>query len=200
MYEVELRTLLEDFDSAKEKLDFFAKPVRLNEREVTIFFHNPQKDDFDLRLKLRKNRNFLSFKELSPGNTKKEFESDVSDPGAVYEMLLKSGFKIRMIIPRVKYTYKHGKFEILLNRIIHNIPVLPLIEVETVIDEKGDTKKIEQEIRDFMKNKLNLKNLLDDEKLGEINQEGREMNFDSVSMGDLLDFVSHKKDDLKFSG
>ena len=38
MYEIELRALVDDFDSMKEKLDSIAKVLRADQREVTIFF------------------------------------------------------------------------------------------------------------------------------------------------------------------
>ncbi len=199
MYEVEVRTLVKDFDSFKGKLDSSFEPVKLNQREVTIFFFNPNKDNFDLRLKLRKNRKFLSFKETLPDSAKKEIESDITNPEGIYNLLLKSGFEIKMIIPRVKYTYKHGKFEILLNKIVHDLPVLPLIEVETTVEDKRDADKAENEIRDFMENELGLKNLLNDGKLKKINDSYmKQMEFDSFSIESLLDFVHEKNDDIKF--
>ena len=98
MYEVELRALVKDFDKTKFLLESFANPVDKDKREVTIFFVNSYKEDFDLRLRLHKNRAFLSFKESISKTARKEIETDIEDPVAMFNILLNSGFKIKMII------------------------------------------------------------------------------------------------------
>lgn len=194
MYEIELRTLIDDFGGIKKKLDNLAKPVELGEREVTVFFCNPHQRDFDLRLKINKNRYFLSFKEGSHKTARKEYESDISNPHAVYDLLLKSGFRIKLIVPRVKYTYEYEKFEILLNKII-GLGVG--VEVETTVEERGKVDKIKGEIRDFMNSKLGLTRLIDTKEMERMNRKyGKKMNFENVSVKDMLDYVEGSRETL----
>ncbi len=196
MYEIELRALVDDFDAVKSRLDSLARPVRIGEKEATVFFFNPHQKDFDLRLRMRKNRCFLSFKEGLHKTARKEVESDVSNPHAVYDMLKRAGFKIKFIIARINYAYQYDKFEILLNKITDWGNA---IEVETAIDEDNNSGQIESEIKEFMESKLELSNLLSKEKLNELNEEYmKKIDFEAVMIGDLLDYVNGKKDSLKF--
>lgn len=196
MYEIELRALVDDFEAVKNRLDKFAKPVRLGEREATIFFFNPHQKDFDLRLRMRKNKCFLSFKEGSHKAARKEIESDVSNPAGMYEMLKTAGFKIKLIVARINYAYQYGKFGILLNKITDWGNA---IEVETVVDEDSNSGQIESEIKEFMESRLGLANLLSKERLDELNEEYRKkIDFDKIKMDDLLDYVNGRKEPLKF--
>ncbi len=196
MYEIELRALVDDFDAIKNRLDNFAKPVKFNERETTIFFFNPHQNDFDLRLRLRKDRYFLSFKEGLHKTARKEIESDVSNPHAIYDLLKSAGFKIKLIVARINYAYQYGKFGILLNKITDWGNA---IEVEIAAGEDGNSGQIESEIEEFMKSKLGLANLLSKERLNELNDEYmKKINFDIVKIADLLDYVNGKKESIKF--
>lgn len=196
MYEIELRALVDDFDAVKNRLDKFTKPVSIGEREVTIFFFNPHQNDFDLRLRLRKDRYFLSFKEGSHKTARKEIESDVSNPHAVYDLLKSAGFKIKLVVARINYAYQYGKFEILLNKITDWGNA---IEVEKIIDEDTNSAQIESEIREFMESKIGLAKLLSKERLNELNEEYmKKIDFDEIKMDDLLDYANGRKESLKF--
>jgi len=196
MYEVEVRALV-DFDSMKRKLDKSAKPLKLNEREATIFFFNPEKEDFELRLRFRKNNYILSYKESLSKTARKEIETEISNPDALYHLLLGAGFKIKMIVARVKFTYLYNKFEILLNRIADWGDA---IEVESVIEDEGDAGKTESEIREFMKTKLGISNLLGNEKLKSLNEDyRRKIDFYDIPLETLLEYVNGKRNYLKFT-
>ncbi len=196
MYEIELRALVDDFEAVKNKLDSFAKPIKSNEKEATIFFFNPHQKDFDLRLRLRKERCFLSFKEGSHKAARMEIESDISNPAGMYKMLKMAGFKIKLIVARINYAYKYGKFEILLNKIADWGNA---IEVEIAADEDGNSGQIESEIKEFMKSKLGLADLLSKEKLDELNEDYRKkIDFNKIKIVDLLDYVNGRKDSLRF--
>lgn len=196
MYEIELRALVDDFNAIKSRLDSFARQVRIGEKEATVFFFNPHQKDFDLRLRMRKNRCFLSFKEGLHKTARKEVESDISSPHAIYDMLKRAGFKIKFIIARINYAYQYGKFEILLNKITDWGNA---IEVETVVDEDNNSGQIESEIKEFMKSKIGLTDLLSKERLNELNEEYmKKIDFEAVRIGDLLDYVNGKKESLKF--
>jgi len=190
MYEIELRALVDNFDLIKSKLDKFEKK-EADKREATIFFINPHKDDFELRLRLEKGRSYLSFKEGHHKSARKEIELDISNPEAMYRLLLASGFTIKMIVARVKYTYCHKDFEILLNCVINWGDA---VEVEKIVENEKDSENVEAEIENFIKEELGLK-LLAKEKLKEMNKEYCEkIDFEKISVLDLLDYVQEKRD------
>lgn len=196
MYEIELRALVDGFDKTREKLDNIAEPVKLNQKEATIFFYNPSQNDFELRLRLRKNKYILSFKEALSKKARKEIESEVSNPEAVYDLLLKSGFKISMIVARVKFNYIYNEFEILLNRIIDWGDA---IEVETKSDSDDNVEQIRESIREFMKSKLGIHKFLTRGNLKLMNNEYRsKIDFSSIKLQELIDYVSEAKDDINF--
>lgn len=196
MYEVELRALVNDFEGMKARLASLAKPSRLDEREVTVFFSNPQNDAFDLRLRLRKHKYLLNFKEGLAKTARKEIESGISDPHAIYELLLLTGFKIRMIIARVKNTYVLGKFEILLNSIIDWGDA---IEVETMINDQRLAEPTRSEIEKFMHDNLGITQLLSKDDLTAMNNRyGARIDFTKIPFDSLLDYVNGTKESLKF--
>ena len=196
MYEVELRALVKDFNSVKNKISTLAQNTESDSREVTVFMFNPHKEDFELRLRLQKNRAFLNFKESMDKTARKEIESDVANPSAMYELLLNSGFKIKQIIARTKYSYKHDKFDILLNRIAEWGDA---IEVERCVENEENAEKIESEIKEFMTNNLGIPELLSKETLKKMNVEYQsKIDFNKISIIDLIDYVNHRKEDIKF--
>lgn len=196
MYEIELRALVDNFETIKKRLDNFAKPVRIGEKEATVFFFNPHQKDFDLRLRMRKNKCFLSFKEGLHKTARKEIESDISNPAGMHELLKMAGFKIKLIVARINYAYQYENFEILLNKITDWGNA---IEVEMNVDEDSNSGQIESEIKEFMESRIGLANLLSKEKLNELNEEYRKkIDFDKIKIDDLLDYVNGRKDSLKF--
>ncbi len=196
MYEVESRALVNSFDKMREKLDSFAKKKESDVREVTVFLFNPHKDDFELRLRLQKERAFLNFKESLNKIGRKEIESNVSDPVAIYDLLLHSGFKVKQIIARTKYTYLHDKFEILLNRIVDWGDAM---EVETIVNNETQAEQASADIKEFMNSILGVPELLSKERLKELNaQYQNKVDFEKIHMQDLLDYVNEKKDSIRF--
>ncbi|MFH1591867.1 MAG: hypothetical protein ABIB47_00675 [Candidatus Woesearchaeota archaeon] len=196
MYEVEIRALVKDFDDVKKKLDGFATPTSPSAREVTIFFFNPYNDNYDIRLILRKNKFILGYKEKLSKKARKEIESDISNPDAIYDLLTHSGFEIRMIVARVKYLYQYENYKILLNRIIDWGDA---IEVEILIEEEKDVDIIEKNIKNFMLSKLEISELLENHTLQSMNGDYcKKINFNNILLKDLLDYVYGKKNDLRF--
>ncbi|KKQ94783.1 MAG: hypothetical protein UT66_C0028G0013 [candidate division CPR2 bacterium GW2011_GWC1_39_9] len=196
MYEIELRALINDFAAIKKKLDSFASLVKDGEREATIFLSNPHKKDFDLRLKFKKDKYFLSFKSDPSKNVRKEIESDISDPEAIYEMLINSGFETQLIVARINYLYNYGGYDILLNEIIDWGNA---IEVEKMVDGKEDTEKVEKEMKEFMNRQLDIKELLNREELVRLNGIYKnKADFDKIKADDLIAFVSGEIDNISF--
>jgi len=190
MYEVELRALVDNFEGIKKKLEDLGDKIFENQREVTIFFFNPNKDDFDLRLKLTKDKNIISFKEGISKKARKEIESEVSNPKAIYDLLLESGFKIKMIVGRVKHVYQYKNFNILLNKVLNWGDA---VEVETEIKSEEEAEEAEKEIKDFIQKKLGLKNLLSKERMLEMNEEyNNKYDFNSINLDLLIDYVNGK--------
>ena len=196
MYEVELRALVQDHESIKNKLREIAQPINENQKEVTIFFINPHKEGFDLRLRLQKNKTILSFKEGLSKTARKELETTIENPKTTYHLLLESGFKIRMIVARIKHNYKHEKFDILLNKVLHWGDA---VEVERTIENKEHAEQTEKEIAEFIINTLKIPELLPKEKMLEMNNKyNNEINFDAISIQDLIDYVQDIKEDISF--
>ncbi|MBN1644982.1 CYTH domain-containing protein [Candidatus Woesearchaeota archaeon] len=196
MYEIELRSIVDDFDSIKSKLDNFAKPIELEEKEVTIFFTNPHNSKFDLRLKLTKNKNILSFKESLDKTARKEIESEVSNSYSIYSLLLQSGFAVKMIVARIKYIYKYNKFDILLNKILNWGDA---VEVERIVEDETDAEKIEEEIKEFINTKLGLPQLLSKEELLSRNEKyAKNIKLENIDFNKLLRYINDKEDNLFF--
>jgi predicted adenylyl cyclase CyaB len=194
MYEIELRSIVDDFASIKSKLDDFAEPIQLEEREITVFFTNPNNDKFDLRLKMTKNKNLLSFKEGLDKTARKEIESDVSNPHSIYSLLLQSGFNIKIIIARVKYRYKYDKFEILLNKVLNWGTA---VEVETMVEDEANAEEIKKEIKEFIHTKLGLPNLLSNEELLSRNEKYKQsIKFEDIPFSRLTKYINNEENNL----
>jgi predicted adenylyl cyclase CyaB len=194
MYEIELRSIVDDFASIKSKLDGFAEPIQLEEREITVFFTNPTNTEFDLRLKMTKNKNILSFKEGLDKTARKEIESEVSNPESIYSLLLQSGFNIKIIIGRVKYLYKYDKFEILLNKVCNWGTA---VEVETMAEDEHNAEEIKKEITEFIHNKLGLPNLLSNEELLNRNEKyTQNIKFEDIPFNKLLKYINNEENNL----
>ena len=188
MYEVELRALVDNFEIIKKKLDESSKRYKNGEKEVTIFFYNPCENHFDLRLRLQKGKTFLSFKESLFKTARKEIESDISDAKAIYEILISSGFKIKMIVARIKYSYIFDKFDILLNRVLNWGDA---VEVECTLENETYAEKTQQEIKYFMTSFLGLNKLLAKEEMLKMNEEYiNKFNFYKMCIEDLLNYVN----------
>lgn len=194
MYEIELRSIVDDFASIKSKLDDFAEPIQLGEREITIFFNNPTNTKFDLRLKMTRNKNILSFKEDLDKTARKEIESEVSNAESIFDLLLQSGFNIKMIVARVKYTYKCDKFEILLNKILNWGDA---VEVETLVEDENNAEEIKNEVKEFIHNKLGLPKLLSNEELLSRNEiYKKSIKFEDIPFNRLLKYVNNEENNL----
>jgi len=196
MYEVELRALVQDFESVKNKLRGITRLVSEDQREVTIFFINPHKEGFDLRLRLQKDKTILSFKEGLSKTARKEIETSIENPKTAYELLIESGFKIRMIVARIKHNYKHEKFNILLNRVLHWGNA---VEVEATIENEEHAEQTEKEIAEFIINTLEIPKILPKEKMLEMNNEyNNKIDFEAISIQDLIDYVQDIKEEISF--
>jgi len=100
-----------------------------------------------------------------------------------------------MIIARVKDTFRYNQFEILLNEVIDWGNAM---EVEAMIDNEEDAKETEEKIEEFMKNELGIEKLLEKEKLLEMNEEyNNKVDFESVKIEDVIDYVQGKTDNIK---
>ncbi|MBW3003217.1 CYTH domain-containing protein [Candidatus Woesearchaeota archaeon] len=193
MYEVELRGLVDDFNNVKERIESFAKPLALGQREATFFFHNPEKDDFHIRLRIRKDECVLSFKEQADLEVRKEVETKVSNPEAVYDLLKLSGFKIKYIFARVTYKYIHDKFEIMLNRVLDWGDA---VEVETMVEDDGKVDTIKHEIKEIIEGKLGLPLLSHDDMKKRIDEFTAKVDLDTIKVEDLVKYVEGR--DLRF--
>jgi len=194
MYEIELRALIKNFEEFKNKLDNIAKVISKDEREVTIYFINEAKEGFDLRLRLKKDTYIISYKESLSKSARKEIESEISNPKAIYDLLIESGFKIRMIVARINYKYIKDNFEILLNRVVDWGDAL---EVETMIYDKEKVNEAEESIKQFMYGELGITELFTKEQMKKINDIYCSNNKLNITVEELIDYVNGKKEIIK---
>lgn len=196
MYEVELRSLIKDIKEMQKKIKSFSKTLSENEREVNIFFINPLKKDFDIKIRLRKNKYFLMYKGSSKNKARIEFESQISDPCAVFNILVESGFQIELAVARIKYTYKYENYEIMLNEVINWGDA---VEAEIIIDDNKLAEAAENNVKKFMKSKLVITNLLSNSELEILNKiYQKKLLLNKIKMNELMDYVNNKTDKLNF--
>lgn len=196
MYEVELRSLIKDIKEMQKKIKSFSKTLSENEREVNIFFINPLKKDFDIKIRLRKNKYFLMYKGSSKNKARIEFESQISDPCAVFNILVESGFQIELAVARIKYTYKYENYEIMLNEVINWGDA---VEAEIIIDDNKLAEAAENNVKKFMKSKLGITNLLSNSELEILNKiYQKKLLLNKIKMNELMDYVNNKTDKLNF--
>lgn len=153
--EIELRARILDEELLEQKLNQLPKiPEKMKEvRQVDIYFKHEGEEEEKMVIRIRKdyesNTALLTFKGKSRHTDDiawHDFDTPISDPDRLEQVLLGHGYVYFVLIDKVRKTFKYEDFEIN----IDNIRDLGLfIEIEKNGEEK-DMENIRKEIMDLL--------------------------------------------------
>jgi len=122
--EIEMRVKVDNFDGVIKKITQMGAVLVKEQRQIDVYYGETSLYDklgysFMLRVRREGVKSFLTYKgaKLKIDGVWEEYETEISDPEAVVEMLVSSGFDKIIEVSKIRKEYKLEKFSICLDKI-----------------------------------------------------------------------------------